>query len=152
MHALDLPFSHGIERTLERQGILVARLDCLMSQVGGACGMPVQVVERRCSVCPIERLPVPPGLHAADDNAQQLLPLLVQLENLFVQLSPPPLQRVALSYRRLPPVVRAHLGGLSDDEIRFYFTHEIGVHPLEVIDPVAEAQSPQHLRRLSSDD
>ena len=92
--------------------------------------MLVQVVERRCSVGPIEHLPVPLGLHAAADDAQQLLPLLVQLEGLFVQLSPPPLQRVALSYRRLPPVVRAHLGGLSDDEIRFYFTHEIGVHLL----------------------
>src|SRR5205823_167619 len=75
MRSRDLPFSHRIERTLERQGILVAGLHCLMSQVGGACGMPVQVVECRCSVCPIERLPVPPGLHAAADNAQQLLPL-----------------------------------------------------------------------------
>jgi hypothetical protein len=137
VHALDLPFSHRIERPLERQGILVAGLDGLMSQVGGACGMPVQVVERRCSVCPIERLPVPPGLHAAADNVQQLLPLLVQLENLFVQLSPPPLQRVALRYRRLPTVVRAHLGGLSNDEIRFPFTHEIGVHPLQFIYPLA---------------
>jgi len=147
-----LLFSHGSQHTLERQGILVARLDCLMSQVGGACGMPVQVVERRCSVGPIERLPVPRGLHAAADNAQQLLPLLVQLENLFVQLSPPPLQRVALSYRRLPPVVRAHLGGLSDDEIRFHVTHEIGVHPLLFIYPLAEAQSQQHLTVLYSRD
>ena len=66
-----------------------------------------------------------------------LLPPLVQLQHLFVQLRPPPLQRVALRYRRLPPVVRSHLGGLSNDEIRFHFTHEIGVHPLQVIYPVA---------------
>src|SRR5919201_6257310 len=113
MRSLDLPFRHRVERMLERKGILVARLDCLLSQVGGAGGMLVQVVERRYSVGPIERLPVPPGLHAADDNAQQVLPLLVQAEGFFVQLSPPLLQRVALRYRRLPPVVRAHLGGLS---------------------------------------
>ena len=137
VHALDLPFRHRSERPLERQGILVAGLDGLMSQVGGAGGMPVQVVERRCSVGPIECLPIPRGLHAAADNAQQVLPLLVQLENLFVQLSPPPLQRMALRYRRLPTVVRAHLGGRSNDEIRFPFTHEIGVHPLQVIYPVA---------------
>jgi hypothetical protein len=43
-----------IERTLERQGIPVARLECLLSQVGGAGGMLVQVVEHRCSIGPIE--------------------------------------------------------------------------------------------------
>src|ERR671937_2444274 len=109
MRSLDLPFRHRVERMLERKGILVARLDCLLSQVGGAGGMLVQVVERRYSVGPIERLPIPPGLHAAADNAQQLLPLLVQLEGLFVQLRPPPLQRMALRYRRLPPVIRLYV-------------------------------------------
>jgi hypothetical protein len=133
MHSRDLPFRHRIERTLERECILMAGLDGFMSQVGGAHGMPIQVVKCCGSVCPIERLPVPPALYAAADDAQQLLPLLVQLENFFVQLRPPSLQRVALRYRRLPPVVRAHLGGLSNDEIRFYVTHEIGVHPLHVI-------------------
>ena len=77
---------------------LLAGLQRLMGQAGRACGMLVQVVEHHRSVWPTEQLPVPHGLHAAGNRAQQALPILVKVEGLFVQLSPPLLQCLALGH------------------------------------------------------